>query len=392
MKYNFDKIINRKNSESLKWGIIKNLYKDDSIIPLWVADMDFEVAKPIQKALMKRVKHPIYGYPYRTEEYFESIINWYFRKYQLKIEKKNIFYSFGVVPAIYLSLLAFTKPEDKVIVQTPVYYPFFQSVENTKRKLIINRLKLEGQRYTIDFENLYSIVDKDTKALILCSPHNPVGRVWERDELNKLVEFCIEREILIISDEIHSDLILSDKKHIPTVMVSEKAKDYVITLSAPNKTFNIAGLTSGYAIIFNEDLGKKFQKTMETLGIGVPNLFSIPAFISAYNEGDEWLNQLIFYLKENYNYIKRRFEEIPKIKLFPIEATYLAWLDCRELNLTDEELFSFFLNEAKLLLNEGRQFGSGGEGFMRMNFATSRKILKEVMDRLLKAYEKTKNK
>ncbi|MEJ5273959.1 MAG: aminotransferase class I/II-fold pyridoxal phosphate-dependent enzyme, partial [Spirochaetota bacterium] len=231
---------------------------------------------------------------------------------------------------------------------------------------------------------------KDTKALILCSPHNPVGRVWDRDELNKLVEFCIEREILIISDEIHSDLILSDKKHIPTVMVSEKAKDYVITLSAPNKTFNIAGLTSGYAIIFNEDLGKKFQKTMETLGIGVPNLFSIPAFISAYNEGDEWLNQLIFYLKENYNYIKRRFEEIPKIKLFPIEATYLAWLDCRELNLTDEQLFSFFLNEAKLLLNEGRQFGSGGEGFMRMNFATSRRILKESMDRLLKAYEKNK--
>jgi cystathionine beta-lyase len=388
MKYNFDRIIDRKKSGSLKWGILKKAYNDETIISLWVADMDFEVPKEVQKALIKRAKHPIYGYPYRTEEFYQSLINWFLKKYQLKLEKSNIYYAPGVVPAIYISLLAFTKPEDKIIVQTPVYYPFFQSVENTGRTLLINRLKLENQHYSIDFENLYKLANSKPKALLFCSPHNPVGRVWDSDELNRLVQFCIDKNILIISDEIHADLILSDKKHTPTVMTCQNAKDIVITLTAPNKTFNIAGLTSANVIIFNEELGKIYQKNLDRLGLGVSNIFSIPAQIAAYNEGEDWLKQLIYYLKENYLYIKKRLETMPKIKLFPLEATYLAWLDCRDLNLKDEQLSSFFLKDAKLLLNEGRQFGSGGEGFMRLNFATSRKILKEAMDRLFNAYEK----
>lgn len=388
MKYNFDKVIDRKKSGSLKWGILKKAYDDDSMIPLWVADMDFEVPKKVQNALIKRAKHPIYGYPYRTEEFYQSLINWFRKKYQLTLDKTNIFYAPGVVPAIYISILAFTKPEDKIIVQTPVYYPFFQSVENTGRTLLINKLKLEDQKYTIDFENLYEIADKNTKALLFCSPHNPIGRVWDSDELKKLIHFCIEKNILIISDEIHADLILGNKVHIPTLGVYPEAKDIVITLTAPNKTFNIAGLTSANVIIFNEELGKKYQKTLDGLGLGVSNVFSIPAQIAAYNEGEEWLKQLISYLRENYLYLKKRLERTPKIKLFPIEATYLAWLDCRDLNLSDEQLSSFFIKDAKLLLNEGRQFGSGGEGFMRLNFATSRKILKEAMDRLEIAYKK----
>ncbi|MFN3410732.1 MAG: MalY/PatB family protein [Exilispira sp.] len=387
MKYNFDRIISRKNSDSLKWDIPLIAYNDDSLIPLWVADMDFSVPLPVKESLIRRARHSIYGYPYRTNKYFDSIIKWYMEKHELKIDKENIYYSLGVVPAIYLSLLAFSNIGDGIIVQTPVYYPFFQSVENTGRKLLINKLKLENQRYTIDFQNLYSIVNEKTTVLLLCSPHNPVGRVWDKDELEKLVNFCIERNILIISDEIHSDLILSDKKHIPTVKVCEKAKDYVITLNAPNKTFNIAGLTSAYVIIFNNNLGKKFQKTIDGVGLGVPNIFGITATISAYNEGKEWLKQLIQYLKENYLYIKNRLSKLPKLKLYPLEATYLAWIYCRNLG-TDDEISKFFIKEAKLLLNEGRQFGNGGEGFMRLNFATSRKILKEAMDRLENAYTK----
>lgn len=387
MKYNFDKIIDRKNSESLKWGIIKRAFDDQTIIPLWVADMDFEVPQEVKMALIKRAKHPIYGYPYRVDEYYESLIYWYSKNYELKIEKTNIFYSPGVVPAIYLSILAFTKPSDKIIVQTPVYYPFFQAVENTGRTLIINKLKIENGKYTIDFDNLYKVAKDDIKALIFCSPHNPVGRVWDKEELEKLVGFCIEKNILIISDEIHSDLILEDKKHIPTVNINEKAKDIVVTLTAPNKTFNIAGLTSGNVIIFNEELGKKFQKTVDAHGLGVSNVFSIPAQIAAYKFGEDWLNQLKTYLKGNYNYIKKRLGNMPKIRLFPLEATYLAWLDCRNMNLSDDELFTFFTKEAKILLNEGRQFGPGGEGFARLNFATSRKILQIAMDRLEKAYK-----
>lgn len=387
MRYNFDKIIDRKNTESLKWGITKKAFNDSSIIPLWVADMDFQVPDEVFKAIKKRARHPIYGYPYRTDEYFDAIINWFYRRYKCEIKKSNLFYSPGVVPAIYISLLAFTKPEDKIIVQTPVYYPFFQSVENTGRKVIINQLKLENDRYTIDFDNLYNLADDGVKAILFCSPHNPVGRVWDKDEIEKLVMFCAENNILIISDEIHADLILSDKKHIPTFMTSDKAKDLVVTLTAPNKTFNIAGLTSANTIIFNEELGRKYQKTLDSLGLGVSNVFSIPAQIAAYNYGEQWLTQLISYLKENYLYIKNRIEMMPKLKLFQLEATYLAWIDCRKLNLSDDDLSSFFLKDARLLLNEGRQFGKGGEGFMRLNFATSKKILKEAMDRLEKAYK-----
>ncbi len=385
MRYDFNRIIDRKNTGSLKWGILKKAYNDETIIPLWVADMDFAVPKQVQKAIVKRGKHPIYGYPFRTDEYFNSLIYWYQKRFDLKIDKANVFYSPGVVPAIYLSLLAFTEPQDEIIVQTPVYYPFFQSVQNTKRKLLINRLRLEDNRYYIDFDNLKSIVTEKTKAIIFCSPHNPIGRVWDKEELGQLIDFCKQRDILIISDEIHSDLILSDKRHIPTVKAKKEAENIVITLSAPNKTFNIAGLTSANVIIFNKNLAEKYQKALESLGLGVSNVFSVVAQIEAYYHGENWLNQLIEYLKGNYQYLQKRLEGMKRIKLYPIEATYLAWLDCRQIG-DDDQIASFFLKEAKLLLNEGRQFGEGGEGFMRLNFATSRKILRIAMDRLEKAY------
>ncbi len=387
MKYNFDKIINRKNTGSLKWGILKKAYNDESIIPLWVADMDLPTAKEIRNAIIKRAKHPIYGYPFRTDQYYESLINWYNKRFNMKIDKSDIYYAPGVVPAIYISLLAFTNPEEKVIVQTPVYYPFFQSVQNTGRKLLINKLKLENDRYLIDFDNLTKIIDKDTRAILFCSPHNPVGRIWDKEEIEKLVNICLEKNILIISDEIHSDIILCEKKHIPTVRINDKAKDIVITLNAPNKTFNIAGLTSANVIIYNKELGDRYQKTLDSLGLGVSNVFSIVAQVTAYNYGEDWLVQLLNYLRSNYQYLKKRFQNLQKIKLFPIEATYLAWLDCRLLGDCDQ-IAKFFLKDAKLLLNDGRQFGDGGQGFMRLNFATSKKILEIAMDRLENAYLK----
>jgi cystathionine beta-lyase len=388
MKYNFDKIIKREGTLSIKWDAKKMFNIDDQAIPLWVADTDFCTVKEVNNAIKKRAKHPIYGYSFVDDCFYNSIIDWYRRRKDFLIEKDDIIFIPGVVTGLHISILALTKPGDSIIVQTPVYYPFMNAVTYTGRNLLINELKYEGGRYLIDFENLEKLMLEKPKMILFCSPHNPVGRVWGKDELNRLLELCLENNVYLVSDEIHGDLIISDKKHICISTISKDIKRLLITLSAPSKTFNIAGFSTSYAIIEDEAIRERFNRQILAQNANIYNIFGLIALEKAYRYGDEYLKQLLKYLSENFSFLLDRFKGMPKIKVVKCEGTYLAWFDCRNLGLADDMLSDFFENEAKLWLSEGKIYGRGGEGFMRLNFGTSRKILSYALDRLQVAYDK----
>ncbi len=302
------------------------------------------------------------------------------------IKKEWIVFSPGVVPALNLAVLAYTQPGDKIIVQPPVYYPFESAVRNNGRQLIENPLVIRDGRYTMDFDDLEKKIDARTKVLILCSPHNPVGRVWTTGELSRLVDICAGRGIVIVSDEIHSDIILGTEVHHCTATVSDKAAAITVTLTAPNKTFNLAGLQTANIVIPNARLRNAFVQQVINIGLGLSNIFGMVAQGAAYAKGEPWLEALLIYLQENYDTLKLFLaERIPVIKVFPLEGTYLPWLDCRGLGLSDAQLHDFFLKDAKLWLDDGTMFGTGGSGFMRLNIACPRSILVKALEQLEKA-------
>lgn len=386
MKYNFDSFINRRGTNSLKWDYINSIFNKEDLIPLWVADMDFKCAEPITKAIEERAKHGIFGYTGKPESYYNSIISWMKKRHGLEIKKTWISHSPGIVPAINMCVLAYSNPGDRILVQCPVYYPFFSAIENHGRVLVNSSLKLVHEKYYMDFKDLEDKFKTGIKLMILCNPHNPVGRVWSIEELKLLGDLCVKYDVTIISDEIHSDLIYPFYKHISIASISEELALKTVTCTAPSKTFNIAGLATATLIIPNQELLNKYNTVLNNLGISTCNTFGVTALEAAYTYGEDWLEELLIYLQGNMSFLDHFLKtRIPKIKLIPPEGTYLAWLDCRDLNLNDEELKNFMISKAGVGLNNGLEFGCGGEGFQRMNVACSRRILEKALIKIEQA-------
>jgi len=389
MKYNFDNTINRKNTYSRKWDpeILKEMFGRDDLLPLWVADMEFRVAKPIEDAIINRANHPIYGYSKRPESYYDAIVEWINKRFDYKIEKEWIMYTPGVVPAINYIIQAFTDEKDSIMIQEPVYYPFRRSIENNNRNVVNSSLEFDGERYNINFKDIEEkIQSENVKIFILCSPHNPIGRVWTKTELEKIGNICLENDVLIVSDEIHSDLVYESSTHTMFASINKDFEMNSITCTAPSKTFNLAGMEASNIIIPNSRFREKFQQILDLNNIGFQNPLSIAAVESAYREGEDWLEQLLKYLQGNIEFIEEYLNKnLPKAKFIKPQATYLAWIDLRKYESNGEILENKIINKGKIALNGGTWFGKDGEGFMRLNFACSRSMLEEGLKRLSKA-------
>jgi cystathionine beta-lyase len=383
MKWNFDEEVSREGTDCIKYDLREEIFGRKDIIPMWVADMDFKTPGFITEKLRQRLDHEIYGYSFRPPEYFSSIMKWQSERHNWQIEKDHICFCPGVVPALNLCTLAFTRPGDSIIVQPPVYFPFFPAVESHGRKLIYNQLLEQDGKWSIDFDSLTASITRDTKMIILSHPHNPVGRVWSREELEKLAGICLRNKIIILSDEIHCDLVLPDFCHIPVAAISEEIADITVACISPSKTFNLAGLSTASVIISNPVMRKYFNKKVESLHVGNGNIFGNIASVAAYSQGHEWLEALIDYISGNASYVAGFCRElIPEILPVYPEATYLIWLDCRKFGMSGKKLHSFFVNKAGVGMNEGSSFGPGGEGFMRMNLAASRSKVEKAMQQI----------
>jgi len=356
---------------------------------MWIADMDFEAPAPIVEALQKRALHPNYGYTVRPDSYYKAMIDWLKRRQNWTIQKDWLCYSPGIVPAINFAIQAFTEPGEKVLIQSPVYYPFFAAVENNNRELAISELLCENQYYSMDFDDLEKQFADGVKMMILCSPHNPVGRVWTRQELEKLTDLLLKYQVRLVSDEIHSDIVFKEHQHCPIASLSPEIAAQTITCIAPSKTFNVAGLATSAIIISEEDVREKFRCKLGECGIGLGNIFGITALEAAYTQCEDWLEAMLDYLKINKDTLdKFLLENIPEIIPIRTDGTFLAWLDCRPLGLSPEELKKFMVDEAKLGLDEGAKFGPGGEGFMRMNIGCPHSVLETALEQLKTAVEK----
>jgi len=386
MKYNFDEIIDRKNTSCVKWDYAEKFIGAKDLLPMWVADMDFKTPDFIVNAINERASHEIYGYTVRPDGYYESIINWINKKHNWKLKRDWIIFSPGIVPAVNMAVMAYTNPGDKIIVQPPVYFPFFSAVTDNGRQLVYNQLKLQNGRYYMDFEDLEKKIDKRTKMIIISNPHNPGGSAWTVEELKRLGEICVEKNVLLVSDDIHSDLVLPPYNHTIAATISQEISDVCITMMAPSKTFNLAGMATSSVIISNPELRNEFQVFLDRVHVGMGNLFGMVASEAAYTHGEEWLGQMLNYVNGNLEYMQNFIiDNIPEIKLIKPEATYMVWLDFRNLKMTDEELKDFIVHKAKLGLNDGPMFGPGGSGFQRMNIACPRSLVEEAMERLKKA-------
>jgi len=392
MKNNFDKIIERENTNCVKYDLRKQIFGTTDLIPMWVADMDFETPDVIIEAIKKRLEHPVLGYSFRPESFYTSIIDWMKIRHQWNVKKEWISFSPGVVPALNMIVLGLTEADDKIIVQPPVYFPFFTAIENHGRKLINNPLIIKNSRICIDFIDLEAKISEGAKMLFLCNPHNPGGSVWKRDELLKIADLCLKNNVIVVSDEIHSDLIFSPNKHIPFASLSKEISDITITCMAPSKTFNIAGLSTSFLVISNHELMKKYNKTLDNVHVGQGNIFGTIALEAAYNQGSQWLEELLSYLRINIDFVENFLKNnIPEIKMLKPEATYMIWLDCRNLKMNDKTLRNFLIKEAKIGLNDGPVFGIGGEGFQRMNIACPLSLIEKALIRLKKAVDNYQN-
>lgn len=387
-KYNFDQILDRKGTYALKTDALKDRFGSEDIIPLWVADMDFLSPPVITDAIIERAKHGVFGYTCPSQGYFTSIINWVKNQHDWKISQEWLSFIPGIVKGIAFVIDCFTKSNDKILIQPPVYHPFRIIPTLHNRTIVNNPLILDAGQYRMDLGDLKQKIDPSCKVLILCNPHNPGGRVWTKQELTDLAEICYNNNILVISDEIHSDLVYpeSPNKHIPFASVSEKAAQNSITFMAPSKTFNIAGIVSSFAVVPNNDLREKFFGYLRSSELSEGHIFAYLAAQVAYEKCEDWLQEAKDYLWENVQFVDRYLKEnIPQIKAIIPEASFLVWLDCRELNLSQKELTALFINDAKLALNDGVMFGKEGEGFMRMNIGSPRSVIEKALNNLKKA-------
>ncbi|BDB01323.1 MalY/PatB family protein [Clostridium botulinum] len=387
MKYNFDKVVNRDNTNCSKWNFNKETFGYEDIISMWIADMDFETVPEVKEEIINRAHHGIYGYTATTESYYKEVVNWMKKRHGWNIKKEWITNTPGIVMAVNTIVRAFTHSGDKVLLQRPIYYPFFKAINNNGCHIVNNPLKFDGKRYEMDFEDLdKKLSDPRVKVMILCSPHNPTGRVWTKEELTKVGNLCLKHNVLVISDEIHSDLIYKPNKHIPFAAICKEFADISITCTAPSKTFNLAGLQGSNIIISNEKLMNEFKIAMENIGLSRLNIFASIACEVAYKYGEQWVEELIDYLQENKEFAKKFIKEkVPMLKVIEPEGTYLLWIDCRELKMSKEELEEFMLKEAGVAFDEGYIFGEEAIGFERMNIACPREVLKVALERIEKA-------
>lgn len=386
-KYNFDELINRTGTNCIKYDARKMFFGNEDVLPLWVADMDFRTPNFIVDAIKKRAEHEVFGYTFRAESYTQAIVNWLKRRHNWEIKPEWITFSPGVVAGLTMAIEALSKPGDGVIVQPPVYFPFFDSVKGTGREMIENPLKLENGRYYFDLDDLKRKITPTTRLLLLSNPHNPGGMAWNEHELTSLAQICIENKIIIISDEIHSDLIFDGYKHTPLAGISEEIAQNTVVCMAPSKTFNTAGLTTSFLVIPNKQHFVAFERVMRLPHLHMGNIFGTAALEAAYTHGDEWLGQLLQYLQANYDFLEQFFSQhMPKVKVMKPEATYLIWLDFSAYGLTDEALNKTLI-DAGVGLNRGTQFGKQGSGFMRINIGCPRPVLKEALERIAKGFE-----
>ena len=384
MAYNFDEVIDRRHSNSMKWNVA------EGELPMWVADMDFKTAPEIVNAIKKRVDQDCFGYTDIPEEWYQAYIDWWKRRHAIKLEREWLMFCTGVVPAISSIVRKLTTPAEKVLVQTPVYNIFFNSIINNGRFAVQNKLKFDGFQYQIDFEDLEAkLSDPQTSMMILCNPHNPIGKIWDRDTLEKIGELCSKHHVIVVSDEIHCDLTDTGKDYVPFASVSDKCRDNSITCIAPTKTFNLAGLQTAAISVPNEVLRHKVRRGSNTDEVAEPNAFAIDAAIAAFTQGEEWLESLRDYIYENKQYvIKFVKEEIPQIQVVPSEATYLLWLYCGNMTGSATEAVKSIRSNTGLYLSAGNQFSGNGNDFMRMNIACPRSVLQDGLERLKNGIQK----
>lgn len=387
MQYNFDEIIDRSGTQAVKLERLKAVFGHEDLIPLWVADMDFKSPPAIAEALKQRAAHGVFGYTLPSEEYTNSIVNWLERRHHWKVKAAHVNFVPGVVKGFAFAIDEFTEKGDKVIIQPPVYHPFRIVTESLGREVVNNPLILEEGQYRMDFDGLRRIVSgNDCKMLILCNPHNPGGRAWTPEELGELADICYENNILVVSDEIHADMALAGHKHTVFASVSAKAEEISLILMAPSKTFNIAGIVSSFAVILNKKIRERYLAYLEPRELQQGTIFAFTATRAAYDECEEWLDQMLDYVQGNIDFVDNYLNEhIPEIKAILPEASFLVWLDCRSLNLSQRELVRLFVEKAHLALNDGTMFGAGGEGFMRLNVGCPRSIIEKGLNNLKKA-------
>lgn len=383
MKFNFDKIIDRTNNFSAKWSEMNKNFGTNDLLPMWVADMDFLTAPCVMEALKDRLEQGIFGYTTRPSSYNESIVNWLDNRFSWKINQEWLMFSPAVITSISLLIQNLTQKNDKIMIQEPVYSPFHNIVESNERSLVISPLvKLDDGSYVMDYEDIESKI-KDVKIFILCNPHNPVGRVWTREELTRLGEICLKHNVLVISDEIHSDIILKNHKHTPFASISKEFRENTITCMAPTKTFNLAGLQSSFLVISNPYYYEVMDKAFSILDIKRNNAFSLVATEAAYNYGEDWLYELIKYIEDNVDfaidYIKNH---MPQLKVKKPEGTYLLWVDFSNLNVDKEDLKNALINKGRIALSDGSSFGIGGDGYYRINLACPRSMVLEGLKRI----------
>ena len=385
--YNFDEIIDRSGSGDLKHEALLPRWGRNDLLPLWVADMDFATPDFVVDALKARLSHPIFGYTIEPADYRPTIIDWNEAHHGWTIKPEWISFIPGIVKGIGFVVNVFTKPGEKVIIQPPVYHPFRMTPEDNGREVVFNPLRLrEDGYYDMDFDNLSEVCDDKCRVLILSNPHNPAGVCWSKETLQCLADFCYEHNIIVISDEIHSDMALFGNRHVPFASVSERAADISITFAAPTKTFNMAGIVSSYAVISNDDLRQRFYGWLKANELDEPTIFAPIATIAAYQKGERWRKQMLAYVEDNVRFVEDYCRErIPGVRPLRPQASFLVWLNCRGLELNHDKLLELFIDKAHLALNDGEMFGPGGEGFMRLNVGTPRSVLRQALEQLAKA-------
>ena len=386
-KYDFDRLIDRRGSGAIKVDALDEFYGRHDLLALWIADMDFAVSPCIKDALVERMNHPIYGYATVPASYWDSIISWLDHRHGWKVSREEISYIPGVVKAIGYAINHFTSPGDAILIQPPVYHPFQRLIEGNKRRTVRNPLVLdeESLTYRMDFDDLEAkFRDERPKMMILCNPHNPAGLQWDAESLRRVASLARKYGVVVVSDEIHGDLMLHGERHIPFASVSDDAAAVAVTFGAPSKTFNIAGLVSSWCVVKNPALRKPFFEWLEV------NEFSSPTFVAtlgtevAYRHGEDWLDEALAYIEGSFDMVERILaERLPAIKMIKSNASFLAWLDCRGLGLTNQELINLFVDRAHLALNDGAMFGDEGEGFMRLNLGSPRSVIREALDTLI---------
>lgn len=386
MKYNFDEIISRDNTDCYKHKLLEEICGRTDVIPMWVADMDFRTPPFIFETIQKRLHQGILGYTCPSDAYYQAICAWNKKQYDMDVQPEMVNYIGGVVQGIYLAMQCFTEKGDKIMIQQPVYHPFRLVPEANERVVVMNELTRTEDSFTMDFDKVREDI-KGCKMLILCNPHNPGGVCWSREILQELAHICAEEHVLVVSDEIHCDMLLKDGKHIQFASVSDEARENSITLQAPTKTFNLPGIVAAQAIVYNEELRTRFFNYIHGSDADLGNIFAFDCVCACYSEeGEEWKAQMLAYVQENINRLITRLEaECPKIRAIRPEASFLVFLDCRDLNLTQPELIRFFADKAHLCLNSGDMFGPGGTGYMRMNVACPHSVMDKAIDQLIAA-------